>query len=82
MMIMRDEVMMRMRAIMKTIFTGAAHGESEDGGGVAVAVAGQVGLQVLLGEGLATGLGQGGRGGRGWGREREGEDGLIGQPTD
>ena len=38
MMIMR-EVMMRMRAIMKTIFTGAAHGESEDGGGVAVAVA-------------------------------------------
>ena len=31
--------MMIVRAIMKTIFTGAAHGESEDGGGVAVAVA-------------------------------------------
>ena len=40
MMIMREVmVMVRMRAIMKTIFTGAAHGESEDGGGVAVAVA-------------------------------------------
>ena len=40
MMILREMmVMMRMRAIMKTIFTRAAHGESEDGGGVAVAVA-------------------------------------------
>ena len=38
MMTMR-EMMVRMRAIMKTIFTGAAHGESEDGGGVAVTVA-------------------------------------------